>query len=167
MVTFLADIIGKPFSTKQHRDNFIFERGIKVHPLTSMQKEFELLLTQQLPNLKQQLDMHGIETLMYAYKWFLLFFAQEYNMADVLRLWDSIFCFFDINDREPINKFVLKFGIGIMSLLEPELEGKDMGVVLQRLVHPKVPLEEVLKVVVELLQVENEKESVYESMPLE
>ena len=53
-------------------------------------KEFTNQLENTLPEIYNCLNNMQIHPEFYAYRWILLLFSQEFNMADIIFLWDSL-----------------------------------------------------------------------------
>jgi len=54
---------------------------------------YETLLQKKFPKLKKHLDENGIDTRIYALKWFMLFFLENLPFGIVLRVWDCFLYF--------------------------------------------------------------------------
>ncbi len=71
---------------------------------------------------------NNINLIQVCFKWFNLFFSQEFKMPDILRLWDSFFC---ENNRL---FFVYCFGVGVLKYKKKKLMSKnDMYEIIQEL----------------------------------
>ncbi|OHT07101.1 TBC1 domain protein [Tritrichomonas foetus] len=57
--------------------------------------EFDVMLHQRLPKIAAHFDRLQIRPFCYCYKWVTLLFAQEFDLPEILILWDSIFAHFN------------------------------------------------------------------------
>ena len=131
-----------------------------------MLNEFNTMLGQNFPSLKKKFDDLKIEPVMYAYKWFLLFYAQEFNIGEIMRLWDSLFSFFDPDDPSKINKFVLEFAISIIYLLKNKLINSEMADIISCLINTNLELENVLETTLKCYKNNHKGESMFSLFPL-
>lgn len=70
--------------------NYLFTESFKTHPMQRTLKEFTNQLENTLPEIYNCLNNMQIHPEFYAYRWILLLFSQEFNMADIIFLWDSL-----------------------------------------------------------------------------
>lgn len=73
------------------------------------------------PDLHNHFRCQHIETEYFAFRWFTLFFTQEFNMPEILRIWDSILTFTDKFE------FVSYLCIAVIQLNRDMLINKDFS----------------------------------------
>lgn len=87
------------------KDVFIRGKDKTANGIESKMKTLETLLKFIDYDVYNKLTKENIEMHFYAFRWFTLFFTQDYEMPDILRLWDSILSEDDIFDF--INMIIL------------------------------------------------------------
>lgn len=115
------------------------------HPLKQTLVEFEKLVTKHLPKVAKRLDSLGIKGEFYAYRWFLLFFTQEYDLVELMRLWDALLCFFNPDSHEALVRFMFMVGLAILSLKAQEFLTGDLNVAMGILQKHRTGVNLVLK----------------------
>ena len=88
---------------------------------------------------------NNINFIQVCFRWFNLFFCQEFQISDILRLWDSFFC---DNDRF---FFFFFFGVAVMKIKKNKIVGKDMYGIIQELGNLKINnIQEVIDIAIEI-----------------
>lgn len=118
---------------------------------------FEKNLKAVLPKVKEKLDDLQIKPEFYAYRWFLLFYTQEYDMFQLLRLWDSLLCFFNSDTRSTLINFMYYFALAILSLLSKDLLAGDLNTCMQLLQKHKTDINLVIQECERIYTVLNKK----------
>ena len=91
--------------------------------------EFEELLTKHLPELAEDLRRFEIPPMQYAYRWLTLLFGQEYDLPNLILVWDEM-----IDHGSELMDFAYYVGIAqLMELQEDVLLAEDQSSKLQRL----------------------------------
>ena len=75
----------------QVKDIFNREKDDKDIGLSGKVKRLKLMLKIVDSQLYEHFEKYKLEYSTFAYRWFILFFSQEFLMIDILRLWDYIF----------------------------------------------------------------------------
>jgi hypothetical protein len=75
----------------QVKDIFNREKDDKDIGLSGKVKRLKLMLKIVDSQLYEHFEKYKLEYSIFAYRWFILFFSQEFLMIDILRLWDYIF----------------------------------------------------------------------------
>ena len=76
-------------------------------------------------NLFLHLQNKNVKNEYFCFRWFIMLFSQDFEIGDVLRLWDLIFC------KENKNYFVFYICLGIISLKRNNIINGDMAEILQ------------------------------------
>lgn len=79
----------------------------------------------------------------YALRWLSLLFSQEFNLPDVLRLWDSLFG--DEKREDGNGDFLLFFACALVINIRSDIIDADFGIVLHTLQN--YPMEDILKII--------------------
>ena len=88
----------------------------------------------------QKLKALNIRSEYYCYKWFILLFSQEFEINDVLKLWDIIF------SKEDIYYFVIYIGIAILIMKKDIIMNGEMVDAMQTLQNfEEICVEELIK----------------------
>ena len=88
----------------------------------------------------QKLKALNIRSEYYCYKWFILLFSQEFEINDVLKLWDIIF------SKEDIYYFVIYIGIAILIMKKDIIMNGEMVDAMQTLQNfEDINVEELIK----------------------
>ena len=82
--------------------------------------------------LYQHFEKYNVEYYTFAYRWFILFFSQEFLMIDILRLWDYLFS----QDDKYINCYFVS--LAILELKRDDLLVSDLSGILSNLKSLKV-----------------------------
>jgi len=93
----------------QVKDIFNREKDDKDIGLSGKVKRLKLMLKIVDYQLFEHFEKYKLEYSTFAYRWFILFFSQEFLMIDILRLWDYIFA--------PEDKFLNCYFISLAVLL--------------------------------------------------
>ena len=93
----------------QVKDIFNREKDDKDIGLSGKVKRLKLMLKIVDFQLYEHFEKYKLEYSTFAYRWFILFFSQEFLMIDILRLWDYIFA--------PEDKFLNCYFISLAVLL--------------------------------------------------
>lgn len=72
------------------RDGFVKTLDRSTEGIAGYMQRVSDLLKSQDPAIWQHLEELSIQPLFYAIKWVLLLFTQDYEIPDVLRIWDSL-----------------------------------------------------------------------------
>lgn len=86
------------------KDLFIREKDITKNGIQNRIKVVNILLSRIDKRLYEFFINVGIELQFFMFRWYTLLFTQEYEMPDVLRLWDSVLSY-TINNEKNIDKF--------------------------------------------------------------
>ena len=127
------------------------------HPLKQTLDTFEKNLQTVLPQVKGKLDELQIKPEFYAYRWFLLFYTQEYDIVQLLRLWDSLLCFFVADSRSTLINFMYYFAIAILSLLKKDIMAGDLNTCMQLLQRHKTDINTVIQESERIFRILNKK----------
>lgn len=87
------------------KDLFIREKDETRHGIQTRIKGVNLLLREVDKSIYNHFVENELEIQFFMFRWYTLLFTQEYEMPDVLRLWDSILSFKISNSRK-IDKFM-------------------------------------------------------------
>ena len=88
---------------------------------------------------------NNINFIQVCFRWFNLFFCQEFKISDILRLWDT---FFSENNRF---FFVYCFGVAVMKVKKNKIIGKDMYGIIQELGNLNINnIQEVIDIAIEI-----------------
>jgi len=111
----------------QIKDNFNHEKDNEKMGITSRIKKLKKML--QILDLKlyEHFEKFKVEYYTFAYRWFILFFSQEFLMIDILRLWDYLFA--------PNDKFLNCYfvSLAVFELKRVELLASDLSGILSNL----------------------------------
>lgn len=87
-----ADTFWSFYHLMDHLKNvFNREKDETDYGLSGKTKRLKEMLKVIDNQLYTHLEKYGLDFYMFAYRWFILFFSQEFLMIDILRLWDYIF----------------------------------------------------------------------------
>ena len=82
--------------------------------------DFLKLLAKHNPKISKNLKRLSIDPINFALRWFTLLFAQDYQMQDLILIWDSLFAHFPY-----IVQYILYIGIGHIKMIESKLTSHD------------------------------------------
>lgn len=88
------------------QDLFIREKDMSRSGIQTRIKGINLLLREVDKELFNHLLNNGVEIQFFMFRWYALLFTQEYEMPDVLRLWDSILSFVKTDHLLMTDKFM-------------------------------------------------------------
>ena len=77
--------------------------------------------------LYEHFEKYNVEYYTFAYRWFILFFSQEFLMIDILRLWDYLFA----HDDKYLNCYVVS--LAVLELKKDDLLVSDLSGILSNL----------------------------------
>lgn len=111
----------------QVKDIFNREKDDKDIGLSGKVKRLKLMLKIVDSQLYEHFEKYKLEYSAFAYRWFILFFSQEFLMIDILRLWDYIFA--------PEDKFLNCYfiSLAVLFLKKDELLVSDLTGMLSEL----------------------------------
>ena len=121
------------------RDGFLRELDECSGGIKSRVKDFQELLSKKDPDLNEHFENNGVNPQFYSLRWLLLLLTQEFEIADVLRLWDALLshprklsylnyiCLGILLEEK--EKLMNEDFVGIMGILQ-NLEGIDVGKIL-------------------------------------
>ena len=111
----------------QLKDTFNREKDLEDAGVSGKVRRLKLMLEIVDPQLYNHFDKYKVEFSTFAYRWFILFFSQEFLMIDILRLWDYIFA--------PEDKFENCYFVSLAVLLikKDELLVSDLTGILSNL----------------------------------
>ena len=111
----------------QIKDNFNREKDNENMGITSRIKKLKKMLKILDPQLFEHFEKFKVEYYTFAYRWFILFFSQEFLMIDILRLWDYLFA--------PDDKFLNCYfiSLAVFELKKDELLISDLSGILSNL----------------------------------
>jgi hypothetical protein len=88
---------------------------------------------------------HNVELSHFAFKWFILFFTQDFILPDVMRLWDAIFC---IKDRF---YYLFYISLAVMKIKKPQILKCDFaGIIIHLQNLDDLEIETILSEVVKI-----------------
>ena len=111
----------------QIKDNFNHEKDNEEMGITSRIKKLRKMLQILDLQLFEHFEKFKVEYYTFAYRWFILFFSQEFLMIDILRLWDYLFA--------PNDKFLNCYfvSLAVFELKRDELLVSDLSGILSNL----------------------------------
>jgi hypothetical protein len=125
----------------QIKDTFNREKDGEDIGLSGKVKRLKSMLEIVDPQLYSHFERYKLEFSNFAYRWFILFFSQDFLMIDILRLWDYIFA--------PEDKFENCYFISLAILLikKDELLVSDLTGILSNLkVLKGINIEEIISI---------------------
>lgn len=96
-------------------------------------KEFTRLLKKHAPEHYKIIKSHRISPFYYAYRWFNLLFAQEYDMPSLLLIWDAL-----IGHQEKMIEYMFYLGIAQVQMNENKLDPESFSKTLLSLQSMKI-----------------------------
>ena len=111
----------------QIKDNFNREKDNENMGITTRIKKLKKILKILDSQLFEHFEKFKVEYYTFAYRWFILFFSQEFLMIDILRLWDYLFA--------PDDKFLNCYfiSLAVFELKRDELLISDLSGILSNL----------------------------------
>ncbi|EAY01739.1 TBC1 domain protein, putative [Trichomonas vaginalis G3] len=123
--------------------------SIIIHRL----KEFDTILQKHVEIAHRIINKHQIHPVCYCFRWFSLLFCQDYDLKDVLLIWDALLTNFDI-----IVKYSFYVGAAQISLIKDNLDENDYAATIHNLQNlPQLDVHEVLKIAANFWQIDNDK----------
>lgn len=89
---------------------------------------FGQALTKESPKLAKHLAKLNCAPFVYAYRWLTILFAQEFEMPDLLVLWDGL-----LAHQNHMVDYAIYIGITIITILEPVLIDAEFHIAIARL----------------------------------
>ena len=126
---------------EQIKNNFNSEKNQDDTGIGGKVQKFKKMLQIMDLQLYQHFEAFNVEYYTFAYRWFILFFSQEFLMIDILRLWDYIFA--------PEDKFENCYFVSLAVLLikKDELLVSDLTGMLSNLKSLKgINIEEIITI---------------------
>jgi hypothetical protein len=90
-------------------------------------RHYNTQLEKTLPEIYNSLFKMGIEPEFYAYRWILLLFSQEFNMADIIFLWDTLLCFFNYGEEESLIEYLEYLCFGFLWELKDSITQENVS----------------------------------------
>lgn len=112
------------------RDSFVRSLDMDSLGLSGKMRTVSELLGRLVPEVGRHLEALGIQPYYYAMKWVMLLFTQDFELPDIMRLWDSF-----LADEERFQFFYYAC-IAMVELNKDEVLKGDFGEVLNILQHP-------------------------------
>mmetsp|Transcript_17356 Transcript_17356/g.31286 ORF Transcript_17356/g.31286 Transcript_17356/m.31286 type:complete len:406 (+) Transcript_17356:9573-10790(+) len=119
------------------RDNFVKTMDQSSSGINSQFAKLNDMLSRHDREVWQILEDLGITTQFYAMRWLMLLMTQEFDMPDVMRLWDSL-----LADSQRFS-FLYYFCIAIIESVRDSVLKKDFSIALSALQHP--PLDDLVE----------------------
>ena len=130
--------------TYQYKDNYIFGMSSQDHPMRQILTKYEKYLEVHQTKSFRRLKELSIQPDYYAYRWFLLFFTQEFDIMDLMRLWDSMFCFFKKDSKTAMDVFLISVSLAIIGLVEQEILAGELNSCMTVLQKHRTPIRPVI-----------------------
>ena len=99
----------------------------KDHPMRVTLNHYEKLLANLHPRTAAKFRELGVQSDFYAYRWFLLFFTQEFDILDLMRLWDALLCFFHPDRKHKFEAFLTSLSLSTVALIEEDVLRGDLN----------------------------------------
>jgi hypothetical protein len=109
------------------KDNFKHENAIENICIENKIKKLKKMLAIIDFQLYNHFDVFKVEYYTFAYRWFILFFSQEFLLIDILRLWDYLFA----PDDKYLNCYFVS--LAVLELKRDELLVSDLSGILSNL----------------------------------
>ena len=109
------------------KDNFKHENAIENIYIENKIKKLKKMLAIIDFQLYNHFDVFKVEYYTFAYRWFILFFSQEFLLIDILRLWDYLFA----PDDKYLNCYFVS--LAVLELKRDELLVSDLSGILSNL----------------------------------
>ena len=111
----------------QIKDTFNHEKDNENIGVSGKIKKLKKMLKIIDTQLYQHFEVFNVEYYTFAYRWFILFFSQEFLMIDILRLWDYLFA----PDDKYFNCYFIS--LAVIELKRDELLVSDLSGILSNL----------------------------------
>lgn len=98
-------------------DLFIREKDQTRSGIQTRIKGVNLLLREIDKEMYNQFHDNGVEIQFFMFRWYTLLFTQEYELPDVIRLWDSILSFVKIDCNKITDKFMFLNFLSLAAIL--------------------------------------------------
>ena len=112
---------------EQIKNNFNSEKNQDDTGIGGKVQKFKKMLQIMDLQLYQHFEAFNVEYYTFAYRWFILFFSQEFLMIDILRLWDYLFS----SDDKYFNCYFVS--LAVLELKREELLVSDLSGILSNL----------------------------------
>ena len=111
----------------QIKDNFNHEKNQEKTGIGGRVQKFKKMLEIMDFQLYQHFEKFNVEYYTFAFRWFILFFSQEFLMIDILRLWDYLFS----SDDKYFNCYFVS--LAVLELKRDDLLVSDLSGILSNL----------------------------------
>ena len=98
---------------------FLKEKDKKKDGIFNVIDNFEMIVENFESEIYKILKKNNVNFLIFCFRWFNLFFCQDFLLNDILKLWDVIFC-----EKERFN-FVYCFALAILKFEAKNIENKE------------------------------------------
>jgi hypothetical protein len=98
----------------------LFVIGTSTSSIINELGEFSKLLQCFIPTIAARLESLDLQPVCYCYRWFSLLFAQEFEMPNVMTIWDRV-----LAHAEDITRYVFLVGIGFLKCWEGDIPTMD------------------------------------------
>ena len=112
---------------EQIKNNFNSEKNQDDTGIGGKVQKFKKMLQIMDLQLYQHFEAFNVEYYTFAYRWFILFFSQEFLMIDILRLWDYLFS----SDDKFFNCYFVS--LAVLELKKDDLLVSDLSGILSNL----------------------------------
>ena len=112
---------------EQIKNNFNSEKNQDDTGIGGKVQKFKKMLQIMDLQLYQHFEAFNVEYYTFAYRWFILFFSQEFLMIDILRLWDYLFS----SDDKYFNCYFVS--LAVLELKRDDLLVSDLSGILSNL----------------------------------
>ena len=131
---------------EQIKNNFNSEKNQDDTGIGGKVQKFKKMLQIMDLQLYQHFEAFNVEYYTFAYRWFILFFSQEFLMIDILRLWDYLFS----SDDKFFNCYFVS--LAVLELKRDDLLVSDLSGILSNLKSFKgLNIEEIISLAKEVL----------------
>lgn len=104
------------------KDLFIREKDMTRSGIQTRIKGINLLLREIDKEIYNHFIDESVEIQFFMFRWYTLLFTQEYEMPDVLRLWDSILSFIKLNSNRYTDKFMFLNYLSLAAILKKKVD---------------------------------------------
>jgi hypothetical protein len=98
----------------------LFVVGISSNSIITELAEFSKLFEKFLPQIASHLNTLDVQPICYCYRWFSLLFAQEFEMPNVVMIWDRLLV--HVSD---LVRYLFLIGLGFLKCWEQEIAWMD------------------------------------------